>query len=44
MTHSVAVAAARAKELRVLAHDPQLEALRMLVDRRDELSVSGCRR
>ena len=35
--HSVAVAAVRAKELRVLAHDPELEALRMLVDRRDEL-------
>jgi transposase len=35
--HSVAVAAVRAKELRVLSHDPQLEALRMLVDRRDEL-------
>lgn len=28
--HSVAVAAVRAKELRVLSHDPQLEALRML--------------
>jgi transposase len=35
--HSVAVAAVRAKELRVLALDPELEALRMLVDRRDEL-------
>ena len=35
--HPVAVAAVRAKELRVLAHDPELEALRMLVDRRDEL-------
>jgi len=35
--HSVAVAAVRAKGLRVLSHDPQLEALRMLVDRRDEL-------
>ena len=35
--HSVAVAAVRAKKLRVLSHDPQLEALRMLVDRRDEL-------
>ena len=35
--HSVAVAAVRAKGLRVLAHDPDLEALRMLVDRRDEL-------
>jgi transposase len=36
--HSVAVAAVRAKELRVLAADPELEALRMLVDRREELA------
>jgi transposase len=36
--HSVAVAAVRAKDLRVLAPDGELEALRMLVDRRDELS------
>src|SRR5215203_3591724 len=36
--HSVAVAAVRAKELRVLALDPQLEALRMLVDRREQLT------
>lgn len=36
--HSVAVAAVRAKELRVLALDPQLETLRMLVDRRQELA------
>jgi len=35
--HSVAVAAVRAKQLRVLAHDSGLEALRMLVDHRDEL-------
>ncbi len=35
--HSVAVAAVRAKELRFLAHDPELEALRMLTDHRDEL-------
>jgi transposase len=35
--HAVAVAAVRAKELRVLAHDPDLESLRMLVDHRDEL-------
>jgi hypothetical protein len=35
--HSVAVAAVRAKQLRVLAHDSELEALRMLTDRRDEL-------
>jgi transposase len=36
--HSVAVAAVRAKELRVLALDPELEVLRMLVDRREELA------
>jgi transposase len=36
--HSVAVAAVRAKELRILALDPELEALRMLVDRREELA------
>jgi len=36
--HSVAVAALRAKDLRVLAPDGQLEALRMLVDHRDQLS------
>ena len=36
--HSVAVAAVRAKELRVLALDPELETLRMLVDRRQELA------
>jgi transposase len=35
--HSVAVAAVRAKQLRVLDHDPELEALRMLSDHRDEL-------
>src|SRR6476659_2594245 len=36
--HSVAVSAVRAKELRVLALDPELETLRMLVDRRAELA------
>jgi transposase len=36
--HSVAVAAVRAKALRVLALDQELEALRMLVDRREELA------
>ncbi|MGH8836190.1 MAG: IS110 family transposase [Actinomycetes bacterium] len=36
--HSVAVAAVRSKDLRVLAPDGQLEALRMLVDHRDQLS------
>jgi transposase len=35
--HSVAVAAVRAKQLRVLALDPELETLRM-VDRREELA------
>jgi transposase len=35
---SVAVAAVRAKDLRVLAPDGQLEALRMLADHRDQLS------
>ncbi len=39
--HSVAVAAVRAKDLRftVLAPDGQLEALRMLVDHRDQLTA-----
>lgn len=36
--HAVAVAAVRAKELRVLSADPELEALRMVIDRRDELT------
>ncbi|WP_211659260.1 IS110 family transposase [Phytoactinopolyspora halophila] len=36
--HSVAVAAVRAKDLRVLVPDDQLQALRMLVDHRDQLS------
>ncbi len=36
--HSVAVAAVRAKDLRVLALDGQLEALRLLVDHRDQLT------
>ena len=36
--HAVAVVAVRATGLRVLAYDVELEALRMLVDRRDELS------
>ena len=36
--HSVAVAAVRAKDLRVLAVDPQLEVLRMLVERRETLT------
>ena len=36
--HSVAVAAVRAKDLRVLAIDGQLEALRLLVDHRDQLT------
>ncbi|KAB7739265.1 IS110 family transposase [Nostocoides sp. F2B08] len=36
--HSVAVVAVRTPGLRVLSYDAELEALRMLVDRRDELS------
>ncbi len=36
--HAVAVAAVRTKSLRVLSYDSELEVLRMLVDRREELS------
>jgi transposase len=36
--HAVAVVAVRTKNLRVLAHDVELEALRMLADRREELT------
>ena len=36
--HSIAVVAVRTAGLRVLAADGQLEALRMLTDRRDELA------
>ena len=36
--HAVAVVAVRTKNLRVLAYDAQLEALRLLVDRRAELT------
>ena len=36
--HAVAVVAARSKGLRVLSYDAELEALRMLADRREELS------
>jgi transposase len=36
--HAVAVVAVRTKTLRVLSYDAELEVLRMLVDRRDELS------
>jgi len=36
--HSVAVAAVRAKKLRTLTLDPELETLRMLADRREELA------
>ena len=36
--HSVAIVAVRTTTLRVLRRDGELEALRMLVDRRDELS------
>jgi transposase len=36
--HAVAVVAARTAGLRVLVHDDELEVLRMLVDRREELT------
>jgi transposase len=36
--HAVAVVAVRTPGLRVLSHDVELEALRMLVDRRQELT------
>jgi transposase len=36
--HAVAAAAVRAKKLRVLSENPELESLRMIVDRRDELT------
>jgi transposase len=36
--HAVAVVAVRTKGLRVLAYDDELEVLRMLVDRREELT------
>jgi transposase len=36
--HAIAVVAVRTKSLRVLAYDEQLEVLRMLVDRREELT------
>jgi transposase len=36
--HAVAVVAVRTTGLRVLAHDDELEVLRMLVDRREELA------
>jgi transposase len=42
--HSVAVVAVRTKTLRVLSYDAELEALRMLVDRRDELSRARVQR
>ena len=38
MTHAVAVVAVRTKGPRVLSYDEQLEVLRMLVDRREELT------
>ncbi len=37
-THAVAVVAVRTQGLRVLSYDEQLEALRMLADRREELT------
>ena len=41
--HAVAVVAVRTKTLRVLSYDAELEVLRMLVDRRDELSKAKVR-
>ena len=41
--HAVAVVAVRTSGLRVLGYDEELEVLRMLVDRRDELTGAGCR-
>ncbi|WP_370459998.1 transposase [Nostocoides sp. F2B08] len=40
--HSVAVVAVRTPGLRVLSYDAELEALRMLVDRRDQLRPRPC--
>ena len=42
--HAVAVVAVRTPTLRVLAYDAQLEALRLLVDRRAERAGPGSRR
>lgn len=39
--NSIAVVAVRTPNLRQVSTDPNLEALRMLADRRDELSHSG---
>ena len=36
--HAVAAAAVRSKDLRVLTVDPELESLRMIIDRRDALT------
>src|SRR3954453_17168284 len=41
--HSIAVVAVRTPGLRVVSDDGELEALRMLADRRDELSRVRCR-
>lgn len=41
--HSIAVVAVRTTTLRVVAPDGELEALRMLTDRRDELATCGSR-
>jgi transposase len=42
--HAVAAVALHTPKLRVLSFDEELVALRLLVDRRDELSARGCRR
>ncbi len=39
--HAVAVVAVRTQGLRVLSYDQQLEALRILADRREELTRTG---
>ena len=41
--HAVAVVAVRTKGLRVLSYDAELESLRMLTDRREELTRPGSR-
>ncbi len=40
--HSIAIVAVRTKDLRVLQVDGELEALRILTDRREALTDAGC--
>ena len=42
--HAIVMVALRDKGLREVSSDPELVVLRMLCDRRDELSAPGCRR